>query len=169
MGGIDTVTATQELAKRKVVKERDLTADPHQITQQEWGKVGMLNAEMVWRFRSLAMPAIFVAHEKVRADELTASKECLPELSPASIPALLRPMTLVGRLFLAEILEESSSTWERRLWCGPNSTFVTKTRAMPGRELPEVIRNPNLGQIVGYLLNLPNVPRPEAAAMELTV
>lgn len=168
-GAIDTVTSTQELAKRKIVKERELSADPHQITQPEWGKVGMLNAEMVWRFRSLKMPFVFVAHEKVRTDDLGVSKECLPDLSPASIPPLLRPMTLVGRLFVSEVVgagDSGQNIWEHRLWTGPNNTYVTKTRAVPGRPLPEVIKNPNLGQIAGYLMGL-DVPCPEAAEQGL--
>ena len=70
---------------------------------------------------------------------------------------------------MAEIIGETSNTWERRLWVGPNNTFVTKTRAVPGRELPEVIRNPNLGQIVGYLLGLPGIERPEGVEMGLTI
>lgn len=143
--GIDSVTAMQNLAKRKVVKERDLDADPHQITQQEWGKIGSLVSELVFRFRTLPYMTVFVAQERKFGggdnDEPTMFG---PDVSPSALQALLPPMTVVGRLSV-------DPEGNRTLRVGPHSMYYTKCRATPGKNVPPVIARPNLSGLLRYL------------------
>ena len=164
---VDTATAVQELAKRKAIRERDLAADPHQMTMQDWGKVGLLNAELYYRFRLLKMHVIFLAQEQLRGTGEEGTLEYQPAVSPASLQALLPAMFLVGRLYVREVEdpETKQTVVERRLRVGPHDRTVTKVRALPGRQLPPVIRNPNLGQIFAYLIGQ-DIPSPEAVAVE---
>lgn len=147
---IDTLTAVQELAKRKSLAERDLAADPHQVTMQDWGKIAQLMAELVYTFRLLPIHVIFLAQEKQRdrgGEE--GGTEYQPAVSPASLDALLPSLYVVGRLY---VWQKDDGEWERRLRVGPHNLFLTKVRSVPGRELPPAIVEPNLGQIFAYLM-----------------
>lgn len=152
---IDSVTAFTELAKRKTVKERGLTMDPSQIGLQEWGKIGNLVGELVYRFRKLDIHTIWLAQEH----KFGQDHEILgPNTSPAAREKLLPSMMMVGHLFVADVEGKP----ERRLRVGPHADFDTKCRTLPGVDMPAIIRNPNLGQILPYMLG--RGARPDEAA-----
>jgi len=164
---IDTLTAIQELAKRKTLKDREgiLGADPHTISQQDWGKIGQLDAEVYYKFKLLPMHVIFNAQERLRGTD-EGALEYQPDVSPSALSSLLPPMYLVGRLYIQEVTLESGATeWQRRLRVGPHYKTVTKVRALPGRQLPPVIVHPHLGHIFAYLLGK-DVPAPEGVGSE---
>lgn len=161
---IDTITALQELAKRKALKERDLSEDPHQIRMQDWGKIGQLMSEVFYKFKLLPMHLIFNAQEKQRGNE--ESMEIVPNVSPMALDSLLPPLFIVVRMYVTQDEGEGGEvTMRRQLRVGPHDLYLTKTRAVPGRELPAVVKSPNLGTMFAYLMGK-NVKKPTAAADE---
>lgn len=164
---LDTISACQELAKRKTIKERDLASDPHQVTMQDWGKIGQLMSELIYQYRLLRnLHVIALAQEKRRESD-DGTVELVPNVSPMTLDALLPPQTLVGRLFVAQADDENGvPRWERRLRVGTHERFTTKVRNVKGRELPAVIREPHLGHILGYMLGSDRAKKPVAAEDE---
>lgn len=155
--GIDSITAMSELAKRKVIKERPLDSDPHQITQQDWGKIGQLVSELIYKFRTLPIHTLWVAQER-KFDGATEQGpgKLGPAVSPMALGALLPSMLLVGRLSTEYAAD---GTLERQFMLGSHPSYYTKVRARPGLDVPRVCRNPNLAIILKYLLG--SGPRPE--------
>lgn len=142
--GIDSITAFQELAKRKTVKERDLDADPNIITLQDWGKIGQLVGEMIYRFRTLKQHTIWVAQER-RFDQ---DGPLGPDVTPGALNKLLPSMLMVGRLSLEYGL---SGAPERHLRVHPHQSYYAKVRASPQLDVPAVIKEPHLGRILQYI------------------
>ncbi len=154
--GIDSLTGAQVLAKVKTVKDRPLDTDPTILSQQDWGKMAELMSSLVLRLRRLKMHVICTAQQRTRDGVM------VPNLSPASLDAMEPPMHLIGRLYVVEVPGADGKLMEeRRLRVGTHESSMTKVRAVPGRDLPSVIRNPNLGRILDYLMGA-DVPRPEA-------
>lgn len=151
---IDSLTAMTELATRKTIRERTLSEDPHQVTLQEWGKIGRLVGELIYRFRTLPVHTIWTAQERTHGNE-NDSRLLGPNTTPAALTYLIPSMMLVGRLYV----EQGENGWERRLRIGPSEHFYTKTRARPGIDVPAVVRNPRLDVLLKFLLS--NGERPE--------
>lgn len=161
---IDTITATQQLGKRKTVSERDLSADPAQITMQDWGKIGNLNTELFYRYRQLPLHLILLAQEKVKDSGEGGVLEYQPDISPASMTGLIPSMFLIGRLYTREVDDPKNPAKriiERRLRVGPHASTVTKARTLPSRPLPPVIRDPNLGGLFRWILGAEDAKQPE--------
>lgn len=152
--GIDSITAMQQLAIRLVVKERPLSADPSQITQNEWGRIGRLVGEMIYKFRTLNMHGIFVAQLRDKDGERRG-----PDISPSALSMLLPSMTLIGYL---SVQRDNTGEWIRHLKVGPDESYHTKARAYPGVVIPPVVKNPNLGTLLPWLFGMGTAP--EAAA-----
>lgn len=171
---LDTITAAQELAKRKALRERDLSADPYMMSQQDWGKVGILMSELVYRLRELqvtrGLHLIILAQEQLRSGE-EGSLEYQPAVSPGALQALIPSLYLVGRLYTRETVDPQTNEVgvERRLRVGPHHRTLTKVRAAPGRNLPPVLRNPSLGAILAYLIGAKGARRPDPAVEEEAV
>lgn len=145
---IDSITAMQELAKRKVITERALDADPHTISLQEWGKIGRLVSELTYKFRTLKMHTIFIAQER-RDSRDGEPTHYGPEVTPSALTTLLPSMTLVGRL---SVERASTGGWERRLRIGASENYTAKARAKSGLDVPTIVRNPNLGGLLRFLV-----------------
>lgn len=163
---IDTITAVQELTKRRSIKDRenDLSQDPHLVTMQDWGKIGQLNSELIYKLRTLKIHTIILAQERKRDSNDGTGSEFQPDVSPATLSSLFPSLHLVGRLYVAQVDNEDGTThYERRLRVGPHQMFTTKARSVPGRELPPVIKEPNLAQILAYMMGK-EVAQPEAAS-----
>lgn len=153
--GLDSTTGAQVYARQKAIQERPLDTDPAIVSQQEWGKVGQLMENLILRLRKLDMHVICTAQERTREGETQ------PNASPASLQAMIPPMYLIGRLYTMEVDNgQGQMMTERRLRVGPHDNYVTKVRALRGRNIPSIIRNPNLGHIFGYLLGA-SVPPPQ--------
>lgn len=167
----DTITAIQELAKRKTLKERTLAADPHMLDQRDYGKVGLLIGDFIPKFRSLSLHGIFLAQERLRGTGEDGTLEYQPDLTPSSFAGVNPSMSLTGRLYIKEVEDGDTHEmmWERHLRVGPHQTTVTKARAVPGRDLPLVIREPKLGEIFAYLMGLEGAKRPEAAKADVAI
>lgn len=145
---IDSLTAFTELAKRKTISERDLDADPHMISQQEWGKVGRLVGELIYRFRKLPQHVIWVAQERTFKAGDFSPVILGPDVSPAVLSDLLPTQLIVGRL---TVEQNSEGGYERRLLVGQDPTCHTKMRAPADKDVPRRIKNPNLGGLLRYM------------------
>lgn len=145
---IDSITGVTQLAITKVIGEREIQADPHKISLPEWGIVGRLVGELVPDFRTLPIHTIWVAQERVFGEE-GQPKVIGPDTSPAARQMLIPPLLLCGRLYLSYGLD---GTQDRVLRILPHPEFDAKARSRPGQTPPAVIKNPNLGVILKYLL-----------------
>lgn len=152
---IDSITGMQKLAIRKVVKERDLDVDPADVSLRDWGKVGQMVGELVYRFRTLPYATIFTAQErKFGGGDNDEPIRLGPSVSPGALDSLVTSLMLIGRL---QVTSES----KRLLRVGPHDLYVTKCRAKPGRQMPSVVSDPNLEVMLKYLLG--KGPRPKEA------
>ena len=158
---IDTITGAQQLARQKVLKERDeIASSSHKLRIQDWGDMGQLMGQLFEKFRLLPIPVILLAQEKARKEDTDDDEtitRIVPNVSPASLDALVPHPMLTGHLYLYETDE---GKWVRQLRVGPHSRYITKARSLPDRPLPAVIRNPNLGNILAYMMGQ-DVPRPK--------
>lgn len=155
--GVDSITGMQELAKRKVIGERDrgLKADPHKITLPEWGQIGQLIGELVFRFRKdfsrLGVWTIWTAQERKHGggDDDPGPVMIGPDLIRSSLAALRPAVMVLGRISLSQ---SADGGWERTLRTGPHPLYMAKCRALPGRDMPPVTTTLNLNTILKYLL-----------------
>lgn len=157
---IDTISAAQELAKRKALRERQLDSAPNQTSQQDWGKIGQLMSELFYQFGTLTQHVIFTSQERLRESN-DGSVEYQPAISPMSLDALHPPQFLIGRLYMAEVFGETGVRMERRLRVQTGDRYFVKVRAIPGRELKSVLVEPNLGEIFRWLLGVENATEPK--------
>lgn len=156
--GIDSITGLTRLAIRKVTGDRSLEVNPHKITQPEWGIIGNMVGNLVFQFRGIGVHVIWIAQERGFGQE-GEIKVVGPDTSPAARQLLLPPLLMCARLYTETVVGGS----ERRLRVGRHPNFDTKIRAIGGVDMPEVIVNPHLGQIIGYALT-GRGERPQAAA-----
>lgn len=147
---IDSLTAMTQLAIRKTVGERDLDVDPNKISLQDWGKVGRLVGELIYRFRTLPIHTIWVAQERKFGNEDQGDAKLVgPDTSPSALQMLIPPLLLCGRLTIEYTLD---GTAERHMRIKPHPEMYTKVRARAGLDVPAVIRNPDLGHLLKFLL-----------------
>ncbi len=153
---IDTVTAMTRLALRKTIGERALNVNPHKITQPEWGVVGQMVAELVLKFKLLPVHVIWLAQEKMFGYD-NQPNVLGPDTSPAARATLLPPLMMCGRLWVEHTMEGAA---ERHMRVHKHADYDTKIRVKPGVDMPGIIKNPDLGQIIRYALT-GNGERPE--------
>lgn len=147
---VDSVTAMQELAKRQVINERDIPEAAHKVSPQDWGYTGQLVAELLYRFSMLPISKIWVAQQRnFRGDEeFDIPSQIGPAVLPSVLTALFPPTTMIARL---SVVIDDDDSEVRILRVGQHPLYLTKCRAYPGRALPRVIREPDLGGILRYL------------------
>lgn len=163
---IDSITGMEEMALRKVIRERDrdLGADPHKITRNEYGDTGRLVAELIYRFCKLPYLTVFIAQERTHGggDDDEGPVQLGPGVRRSVLLALKPPMTIMGRMGITGEGRQE----QRVLTVGPpDGPYIVKARAMPGKRLPRRIANPNLGEILDFVFG--EGPRPKAARQDL--
>lgn len=168
---VDTVSHVQSLAVRHVMMEKlgeDVTdariGQWGTMTKQDWGKVSILMKEWILNMRDLSMPICFIAHEKtVSLDEEDQdpddriAPEAGPALSPSVASTLNAACGVIGNTFIRErIIKKKDKVTgkkvtERRVeYClrvGPSSYYITKARKPRSVDVPEVIVDPEWGDI----------------------
>jgi len=173
---LDSITAAQELAKRKITRERGgasdstITGNPHKVTLPEHGEIGEMMKDLAYKLRLLnKVHVIVTAQQRSRQDDEGSVLQ--PDISPSALTGWLPSMFLVGHLSVIEVAVNEEATkfeWERRLRVGAHPNFVTKARALPSRPLPAIIRKPHLGEIFSWCLGKDGAKAPtglsEAAA-----
>lgn len=152
--GMDSITGAVQLAKTRALHDdrRPIDADPHNLTMQDWGLVGGLVTDLIYKFARLPYPIIWTAQQKVikiKDDRGQEDQLLGPNVTPMALDALLPNMMLTAHLFKAPTLE---GTLERRMRIADHPYFLTKARAYPGVVVPNVIRNPDIGVVVRFLL-----------------
>lgn len=158
---IDTVSGATKICWKKVLKEREeIVSQKYHKRPTDYGSVGSLMGILFSEFRSLKMPVIFVAQEAAREDEEDEDEQIIgPDLTPMSLKELAPHPKLMGRLFVHRL---KTGKWERRLRVGVHAGFYSKARTTKGRRLPAIIRRPDLGQILGYMMG-EDVDKPRGA------
>ena len=147
--GLDSWTALGEQARRRTLKERaerGISADPAQMSIQDWGRVGGFLQEALFRFLSLPYTKVFVTQERrYEADGLETSMG--PDTRPAILGFFLQSMSGIVRIYSVPI---GGGKFERRLQTAQHPNMSTKFQSLYDRPIPNVIKNPNLGQLLGY-------------------
>lgn len=155
---IDSITAFQELAKRKVIKERDLDADPHTVSLQEYGKMGQLVGELVYRFRKLSLHTIWIAQERKHGGgDGGGPVKIGPDIIPSALSALMPSMMLVGHMSPRYTMD---GQMERIMRLQPHPDYYAKARAKPGVNVPDLISELDLNVIIRYILGTGPCPKP---------
>ena len=162
---LDSATGTHTLATRKVIGERDrsLGEQPHHISLQERGWISQLEAEMIFRLRSLdEYWQIFVAQERQHGgfEGDPGPVQMGPDLPAGSLRAFKQSATILGRL---GVVTTGRGKEERQLRIGPpDGDFIVKARTPKGRpKLPKLIKDPNLDEILRFVFA--DGPTPKAA------
>ncbi len=160
---LDSISGMHTLATRKVIGERDrsLGEGAHMITLQERGWISQLEAEMIFRLRSLSdYWQIMIAQERSHGgDDDPAPRQLGPDLPGGSLRAFKQCATIVGRL---GVITNAKGKEERQLRVGPpDGDFIVKYRSKRSKRLPNLIRDPDLGNIFGYIFR--DGPMPKAA------
>lgn len=151
---MDSLSGLHTLATRKIINERDrsLGEQPHMITLQERGWISQLEAEMIFRFRSLdEYWQIFIAQERVHGgyENDPGPVQIGPDLPGGSLRAFKQSMSILGHL---SVDIDDKGREHRKLRVGPaGGDYIVKARTRPGKKLPRVIKDPNLGMILRYI------------------
>lgn len=160
---IDTVTATDILARREALRHREgRDLRRYQIRQNDWGDMAQLQGELFLRFRKLPYHIIFVAQEvtkEPRDDDEEGITMIVPDVRPRALRDLTPSLDLIGRL----VLDDEGS---RLLEVSTRTGFVTKNRTIKGRRLPPVIEKPNLGKIISWMQGEEGAKKPKAAELD---
>lgn len=147
---VDTITALHKAALRKVMKEseeRDPTKEPGTASQRDWGRANNLVNNLLIDMRNLPMHVVFLAQERVVADE----DEEEPSLHTVDLPNGARGTALgcvgiIGRIYLKEVKTKGKKTkWEGRLLVAPHDEYDTGTRV---KSLPRIVRQPTMPKII---------------------
>ena len=157
---IDSITGLANLAREKTIAQRDSRTKTSEfsVSLQEWGFIGTMVGGEVPKFQRLPYTKIWLAQERRHGgyDDDPGPVQIGPSITRSALLMLVPPMTLIGRLSVEGDKER------RILTVGPpGGDFIVKVRAMPGKRLPNRIRDPHLGQILRYLFK--DGPRPKAA------
>lgn len=154
---VDTITMLATVCMNWVLKEqedRDLTREKKTPDQRSWGKMGEHIIEFITKIRDLPYHTVFTAQEKETfTEEEDGSSTSLihPELSPRPRSTLLSATSLIGRIYVAETVDEDTGKkiYERRMLIGPHSKYVTGGRFED--EMKRIERNPTLGKFLNKI------------------
>lgn len=157
---IDSITGMQKLARDKVVKERDrkLSEDPHKITLNEYGQIGSLVSELVYRFKKVGIWQIWTAQERKHGggEDDPGPVMIGPDIIRSALAALRPSVMVIGRLALTQ---NDNGKWDRSLRTGTHDLYMAKCRALPGKKMPAVTSTLHLGKILKYLLSDGPIPK----------
>lgn len=149
---IDTITNMQHLCMKHVLGEaedRDPNREPNMPDRRAWGKLSELMKPLLYNFRNLPMHVVFVAQERVLAEEDEGIQERVPDLSPGTRGVAMGSVDLIGRIYQKEVRvvkgKKESSKWETRMLVGPHDEYATGGRTI---SLGRIIRNPSVPQII---------------------
>jgi hypothetical protein len=151
---IDTVTALQQAAIRKVLgdqEDRDPTREPSMPDKRTWGRAGQLVNQLVLDFRNLPMHVVFLAQERIIDDEDGEGNPFhTPDLPAGTRGTLMGSVGVMGRIYGREVKVKNkkgkrSTKWEDRMLVGPHEDYDTKDRT---NQLGRIVRNPTMPQVI---------------------
>lgn len=156
---IDPITRLGQLCMEWVLRDKaqkDLSADPAGVTQQDWGKTAELMRNVIQRYKDL--PGIFLmitAYERRRANDDEEGEYDFvigPDAQPAVKGYLMGQMDVIGRLYAQAIHnddeegdDEEVVVIERRMLFGPHEIYESGDRS---DNLPRVMRAPTMAKIL---------------------
>jgi AAA domain len=153
---IDTLTALAELCMKHVLKEsldRDPTRPPKVASKRDWGTVGTLMSEQIYRFRNLPMHVVFTCQERTVGD----AEEGEEVYKTADLPgkaraAALGSVSIIGRVYKKKVVKRNKKTkaktrkWQFRLLIGDHEDYETKDRAFSG--LGPIVVEPTMTKLI---------------------
>lgn len=145
---VDTITMIQRLAKRKTTRDRPLDLDPYKLSPQDYGTIGELMSEFIYKMRELPFLTIWLCQQRKNGSDEDNNATHGPDLTPMTAGALLPSMSIVARMYVEHNFD---GTIERRLQLQPDPYYEAKTRVVPGIVVPQAIRNPNLNTLLRYV------------------
>ena len=156
---IDTVTALQELAAKKV-------APTGTISQRGWGEISGLMKTWLMLFRDLPFNIVFTAQDReTRVEDYDEDNMITPEVGPYVSPSVAKILNaavgVIGNTYISEAVKQikkgskltSKEVVEYRMRLGPHSKYITKLRRDPKLEgeVPKSIVNPTYKDIVDLM------------------
>lgn len=143
---IDTLNELQKLGLRDIMQT---AKDPEWPGIQDWGRSTEQITRMVRAFRGLSQErgwnVFFTAHANKQKDELTGRVFIEPNLTPKATEMVCGAVDMVGYL-------QFDMEGKRELLLQPTNTITAKYRQpRTGPQLPAVIKEPNLVQILEHL------------------
>jgi phage nucleotide-binding protein len=153
---IDTVTSLAALCMKWVLKEqddRDFNREPKTPDQRSWGKMGEHITDVITKFRNLPYHVVFTAQEKetfVEEEDGTSTSLIHPELSPRPRSTLLSAVSLIGRIYVAETVDDDGKKkYERRMLIGPHPKYSSGGRFE--QDMKRIERDPTLGKFLNKI------------------
>ena len=151
---IDPITRLGQKCMQHVLRSRasqDLSADPFQPMQQDWGKTAELMRKVVQQYKGL--PGIFLiitAYERRReSDDEESAFDFIfgPDAQPSVKGFLMGQMDIIGRLYIHQEEDDESNKLisERRLLTGPHEIYEAGDRS---DNLPRIMREPTMKKIM---------------------
>lgn len=170
---VDTVSQLQTLAvqeigkgkKRKGAFAHKKLGDFGTMTKQDWGTVSSLMKEWLTNYRDLThlgMHVIFIAqHRTFNVGDDGDASELAPEVGPALSPSIAQHLNasvnVIGNTFIRERTKVNKETKKKTkiieycLGVGPSSLYVRKVRKPKSMMLPDVIVDPEFGDITDII------------------
>lgn len=153
---IDPISRLQQHAMNFVLREKvsiDLSADPFQPSQPDWGKTAEMLRKVVLQYKEI--PGIFLiitAYERRRKidDEDDGDYDFVigPDVQPALKGFLLGQMDVIARLYVRQLESGGATKIERRLLTAPHPIYDAGDRS---DKLPRIIRQPTMKKIMDIL------------------
>lgn len=149
---IDTITALQNAALRKVLGEaedRDPTRESATPDRRIWGRANQLVKGLLLDFRGLPMHVIFLAQEREVKDDddEEASTFHTVDLPAGSRATALGCVGIIGRIYLREYKAKGmkKAEWEARMLVGPHEDYDSGNRI---EGLPNIVRQPTMPKFI---------------------
>lgn len=152
---LDTITALQQAAIRKVLGEqenRDPTREPSMPDRRTWGRANQLVTGLLMDFRNLPMHGIFLAQERtVSEDDSEEAAFHCPDLPNGSRMVATSITGIIGRMYSREVTvknrktKKSESKWVDLMLVGPHEDYDTKDRT---GQLGQVVVRPTVPKLI---------------------
>lgn len=160
---LDQMTALQDLAMRKVMKDEGKEEGDH-TSKRIFGMVSGLMKTWIEHYRDLIdrdVHVVFLAHDRVTtSDDDTAGDERIDpsvgaRMMPSAASFLNGAVKIIGNTFIRENYTIENRRKVRSVeYCmriGPHAYYTTKTRSPVGVTAPEVIVDPTYDKLVAVM------------------
>lgn len=161
----DTITQLQQVLMDGIGKKNKRPGDWGSLTRQEFGEVSGLMKDWIINFRDLPMEVVFLAQERVTAQEEVENPDQMitPEIGPHTMPsvaiALNAAVSVIGNTFVRmrrynKKIDGKDIEKEEAQYClrvGPSPVYITKLRKPKSVEAPNWITDPTYDDIINAM------------------
>lgn len=145
----DTITRIVHLCLRASVlqeAEKDISRDVITPSLRDYATVTSKVSYWVTAYKDLGLNVVFLAQERANSDEMDVDGYlAYPDLAPALRNYVLGEADIIMRTFKKTVVKDGKARTDYRAMIGPSEQYVTKDRSS---NLPRVVRNPNLTEII---------------------